>query len=89
MCGLLGRMVGAQAVGPGLHREMVDDETGVHVGERLLGQAVALFLLGDPGGERLLHDPAARAFQPRGHLIDLFRERERVSGSGTLPSRFV
>jgi hypothetical protein len=51
---LLRRLVGTQAFGPGLHGLMVDYAASIHIGQRLAGQATALFLPVEPGGQGLL-----------------------------------
>lgn len=83
--GWLHRRIGAQAVGPPLHGLAVDDATGVHVSQRLVREPVTLFLLGDPGRQRPLHDPAARSLEPVGYLIYLLGQRDgdvRTQNSG-------
>nr|WP_238879807.1 hypothetical protein [Achromobacter xylosoxidans] len=47
------------------------DPAGVYINQRFLGKPVALLFLGNPRGQRLLHDPTARAFQPGRHLVHL------------------
>src|SRR5690625_7453209 len=64
------RGVGTQAVGPGLHGLMVDDMTGIHIGQSLTGQAAALLFLIEPGGQGLLDDPVPGTLQAIGNFID-------------------
>ncbi len=71
------QLVIAKALRPRLHGLVIDDAAGVYVSQRFLRQSVAFFFLGDPGGKRLAHDPAARAFKPLSHLIYLVGQRKR------------
>jgi len=57
---------------------------GIHIGQRLAGQAAAFFLLIEPGGQGLLDDPVLGALQTLGNLIDTFGQLDRdVSGDGS------
>ena len=40
--------------------EPTRDPGGVYVNQRFLGKPVTLLFLGNPGGQRLLHDPPAQ-----------------------------
>lgn len=53
------RLVRAQAGNPGLHLFMRDTPAGIHIGQRGQGAPLAFLFLIDPGGKRLLDDPAA------------------------------
>lgn len=56
---------------------MVDHIAIVDVGESFAGQPLALFLLVEPRGQSLLHDPAAGTLEPLGHQIEFFGQRKR------------
>src|SRR3546814_2302776 len=58
-------------------RLVVDHPSGIDILQGFERHPVTLLLLIDPGGERLLHHPAARAFESRGHCFNLFREPQR------------
>ena len=50
---------------------MVDYTARIHVVQHLKRLAMTLLFLIHPGGERLLHNPAARAFEPCRHRVHL------------------
>src|SRR3546814_6264566 len=55
----------------------MDHPSGIDILQGFERQPVTLLLLIAPGVERLLHHPAARAFESRGHCFNLFREPQR------------
>jgi hypothetical protein len=54
---------------------VADEAAGVHVGQRLAGEAVAFLFLGNLGRQCLFHDPATRAFEAVGQLVHLLGQR--------------
>ena len=64
------RFAGAEAIGPGFYGLVVDNLSGVHIGQSLARQPVAHFLLLDPSVQRFLDDPAARTSKPLGQPAD-------------------
>jgi hypothetical protein len=69
---------------------MVDHAPGIDIFHCFERHAVTLLLLINPGGERLFHHPATRAFEPRGHCFNLLREVQRdVCGQHFCLSRHV
>ena len=56
---------------------MVNHAASINIRERFERHAMTLFLLIDPGGESLLHDPPPRTLQPRRHRVDFVSQRQR------------
>jgi hypothetical protein len=51
---------------------VIDNAARIDIGKRFQRHAMTLRLLIDPGRQRLLHNPSARAIETRRHRIDLF-----------------
>jgi hypothetical protein len=56
---------------------MINHPARIDILESFERHPVTLLFLINPGREGLLHHPTARAFEPRGHRLNLFRERNR------------
>jgi hypothetical protein len=63
---------------------MVDDPSGVDIGQRFQSEAMPLFFLFYPGAQRLLDDPAAGPLQLFRQLVDLFGKGEWNVGGENL-----
>lgn len=70
-------MIGAQAVGPSLHRLVIDHVSRLDVDHCLARQAATLLLLLNPSAQCLLDHPSARTLKTGGQLVHPVGQRSR------------
>lgn len=82
----VGARVGARTVGPCLYGCVVNHIPRLDVGQGFARQAFPFVFLAEPGRQRPLHDPAARAVPPGRHLIDLLARGSGMCAVSTVVS---